>query len=53
MHEKAARRVTRFYCSSENIGHKHHLLVVPTVGMTVNRPKDSQKLDLYINEEGV
>ena len=28
-------------------------MAVPTKGTTVNWPKDSQKLDLYINEEGM
>ena len=35
-YEKAARRVVIHYCSSENIQHKHHLVVVPTAGTTVN-----------------
>ena len=29
------------------------MIVVPTVGTTVNWPRDSQKLDLYISEEGI
>ena len=28
-------------------------MVVPTVGTTVSWPRDSQKLDLHINEEGM
>ena len=50
-YEKTARRVVTHHCSSGNIQHKHRLVVVPTAGTTVNWPKDSQKLDLYINEE--
>ena len=29
------------------------MAAIPTVGTTVNWPRDSQKLDLYINEEGM
>ena len=52
-YEKAARRVVRHHCTRENIQHKHQLAVVPTVITTVNWLRDSQKLDLYINEEGM
>ena len=52
-YNKAARRVASHHCTRENIQHKHQLVAVPTVGTTVNWPKDSQKLDLYINEEGM
>ena len=50
-YEEAARRVARHHCSRENIQHKYQLAFVPTVGTTVNWPRVSQKLDLYINEE--
>ena len=52
-YEKAAKRVVRHHCIRENIQHKHQLMVVPTVGTTVNWPRDSQKLALYINKEGM
>ena len=52
-YEEAARRVFRNDCTKENIQHKHQLAVAPTVGTTVNWPRDSQKLDLYINWEGM
>ena len=52
-YEKAARGVFRHHCTRENIQHKHQLMVVTTDGRTVNWPRDSQKLDLYINEEGM
>ena len=52
-YKKAARRVVRHHCTRENIQHKHQMAVVLTVGTTVNCPRDSQKLDLYINEEGM
>ena len=50
-YEKAARRVVRHHFASENIQHKHQLVVVQSMDTTVNWPRDSQKLDLYINEE--
>ena len=52
-YEKAARRVVRDYYTRENIQHKHQLAVVPTVGTTVNWPRDPRKDDNYINEEGM
>ena len=52
-YEKVARQVVRHHCTRENIQLKHQLVVIPTVGATVNWPRDSQKLDLYINEEGM
>ena len=53
MYEKAARQVVRHHCTRENIQHKHQLAAVTTAGTTVNWSKDSQKLDMYINEEGM
>ena len=52
-YEKVARRVVRHHCTRENIQLKHQLVVITTIGATVNWPRDSQKLDLYINEEGM
>ena len=52
-YEKAARRIVKHHCTRENIQHKHQLVVVPVVGTTINWPRYSQKLDLYINEEGM
>ena len=49
--EKAARWVVRDHCTSKNIQHKNQLVVVPSTSTTVNCPRNSQKLDLYINEE--
>ena len=40
-YEKTARRVVRHHCTSKNIQHNHHLVVVPMMGTTVNWPKDS------------
>ena len=39
-YEKAARRVVRHHCTRENIQRKHQLAVLPTVGTTINRPRD-------------
>ena len=52
-YEKAARRVARHHCIGENIQHKHQLVAVTTARIIVNWSKDSQKLDLYITEEGM
>ena len=52
-YEKAARRVVRHRRTTENIQQKHQLAAVPTVGTTVNWPRNSKKLDLYIIEEGM
>ena len=52
-YEKAARQVVSHPCARENIQHKHQLAVVTKAGTTVNWPKYSQKLDLYINEKGM
>ena len=52
-YKKATRRVVRHHCSSRNIQHKHQLRIVPLVGAPHKWPKNSQKLDLYINEEGM
>ena len=50
-YEKAVKQVVRHHCTRENIQHKHQLVAIPRAGTTVNWPRDSQKLDLYINEE--
>ena len=52
-YKKAARQIVKHHCTRENTQHKHQLVVVLRVGTTVNWPRDSQKLDLYINEEGM
>ena len=52
-YKKAAGRIVRHHCTRENIQHKHQLVVVPTVGTTVNWHRDSQKLDIYINVERI
>ena len=52
-YNKKTAHVIRAHCSWENYAHKYDLTSVPTAGTPVNWPKDSQKYDLYINEEGM
>ena len=52
-YKKAVRQVIRHHCSSENIWHKHQLVVLPKVGTTFNWSRDSQKHYLCISEEGM
>ena len=55
MYEKKTKtaNVTREHCSPENVAHKWQLTGVPAAGTPLNWPKDSQKHDLYLNEEGM
>ena len=50
-YNKKTAHVIRAHCSRENYAHKYDLTSVPTAGTPVNWPKDSQKYNLYINEE--
>jgi prophage antirepressor-like protein len=52
-YEKESRKVIKYHISSENIRHKHELQVGPESDPTCKWPLDSQKLDLYINEQGM
>ena len=52
-YNKKTAHVIRAHCSRENYAHKYDLTSVPTAGTPVNWPKDSQKYDLYIKEEGM
>ena len=52
-YEKAARRVVRHHCTRENYAHKWILAGLVSETKPVNWPTDLQKLDLYINEEGM
>ena len=52
-YNKKTAHVIRAHCSRENYAHKYDLTSVPTAGTPVNWPKDSQKYNLYINEEGM
>ena len=52
-YEKAARRIVKHHCTRENTQHKHQLAVVHAACTPINWLQDSQKLDTYINEEGM
>ena len=52
-YRKKTGDVIKAHCSCENIIQKYELSSVTTAGTPVNWPKDSQKYDLYINEEGM
>ena len=52
-YNKKTAHVIRAHCSRENYAHKYDLTSVPTAGTPVNWPKDSQKYNLHINEEGM
>ena len=45
--------VIRDHCSCENIRHKYELVGLADVANPVQWPSDSQKYDLYINEEAM
>ena len=52
-YNKKTAHVIRAHCTRENYAQKYDLTSVPTAGTPVNWPKDSQKYDLYISEEGM
>ena len=52
-YNKKTAHVVRAHCSRENFTHKWQLSGVPAAGTPVDWPKDSQKYDIYINEEGM
>ena len=52
-YNKKTAHVIRAHCTRENYAQMYDLTSVPTAGTLVSWPKDSQKYDLYINEEGM
>ena len=52
-YEKVARQVVRHHCTRENYTHKWQLAGLVSETKPVNWLRNSQKLDLYINEEGM
>ena len=48
-----AANVVKQLCSKENYAHKWHLTGFVFETMPVDWPKDSQKFDIYINEEAM
>ena len=45
--------IVRYHCNRENYAHKWQLAGLVSEMKPVNWPRDSQILDLYINEEGM
>ena len=52
-YNKKTANIVKNHCSKEYIQHKHQLAVVHAACIPINWPKDSQKLNLYMNEEGM
>ena len=52
-YNKKAKNIVKNYCSKENYSQKYQMSGVPTVVTPVDWPEDSQKFDIYINEEGM
>ena len=52
-YNKKTAHVVRAHCSLENYAQKYDLSGVPAAVTPVNWPIDSQKYDIYINEEGM
>lgn len=53
MYENVARQVISITVTAKMYGININLEVEPTVDTTINWLRDSEKLYLYINEEGV
>ena len=53
MYKKRSKDVVRAHCSAENVRHKYELAWGLAAVPPVNLPKDSQKYDLYLSEEGL
>ena len=51
-HQKNAN-IIRAHCSPEKITQKYQLSIVHAACIPINWPKDLQKYDIYINEEGM
>ena len=52
-YNKKTANVVKNHCSKENYAKKYQTSSVLTAATRVNWPKDSQKFDIYINEEGM
>ena len=52
-YNKKTANIIRAHCTRENYAQKYDLTSVTAAVTLVNWPKDSQKYDLYINEEGM
>ena len=52
-HQRDTSHIIRDHCSMENIRHKYELVAASDSDGPVQWPSDSQKYDLYINEEAM
>ena len=52
-YQRQTAKVIKDHCSGENSAYRYQLSKFPAAEISVNWPKDSQKYNLYINEEGL
>ena len=52
-YNKKTADIVKAFCSRENYAQKYQMSGFTTAGKPVDWPKDSQKCDIYINEEGM
>ena len=52
-YKKDTAHVVKSHCSRANVAHKYELSGLFTVDGPVNWPIDSQRYNLYVNEEGL
>ena len=51
--QKSKAHVIKAHVSPENFTQKYQMRSVPAARTPINWPKDSQKYDIYTNEEGM
>ena len=52
-YSKKTENFVKNHCSKENYAQKYQVRGIPAAGTPMDWPKDFQKYDIYINEEGV
>ena len=52
-YNKKTADIVKTFCSKENYAQKYQTISVTSAGKPVDWPKDSQKYDIYTNEEGM
>ena len=52
-HDKKTAHVIKAHVSPENYAQKYQMSSVPNAVTPINWPKDSEKYDIYTNEEGM
>ena len=52
-YEEKTANIVKNHCSKENYTQKYQMNSVPAADTPVDWPKDPQKFDMYINEEGM